>query len=258
VQKLVSDSFWVGREEDKMLDANNTSKEIAQAAPEIAVLGIGAVEQHSIHMPLGTDWLAVRDTTRRIAEELGAFLVPALPFGMSECHKPTAGTVWLKPETLAAVLRDAVLSLYDQGVRKVLVVNGHGGNLVLRPEIRRLNRVHPNLIVLMPLGFASRPGEARIWDQGTGIHAGESETSRQLYINREHVHDERVDCMPDVGREFLDYVPIGSISEWGVWGYPSLGTAEKGEQATARQVARVVEWARKTFARVEALRAGEE
>ena len=240
-----------------MLDANSTSQEIAQAAPEIAVLGIGAVEQHSIHLPLGTDWLAVRDLARRIAEELDAFLVPALPFGMSECHKPTAGTVWLKPETLAAVLRDAVLSLYEQGLRKVLVLNGHGGNLVLRPEIRRLNRAHPGLIVLMPPGFAPRPGEPKIWDKGVGIHAGESETSRQLYLNREHVHDERVDFLPDVGREFLDYVPIGAISEWGVWGHPSLGTAEKGAQATARQVARVVQWARETFARVEALRAGE-
>jgi creatinine amidohydrolase len=239
-----------------MLDARNTSKEIAEGKPEIAVFGIGAIEQHSIHLPLGTDWLSVDDVTKRVAKELDAFLVPALPFGMSECHKPMAGTVWLKPETLAAVLRDAVLSLYAQGFRNVLVVNGHGGNLVLSAEVRRLNLNHPDLIVLMPPAFASRPGDPRIWAKGVGIHAGESETSCQLYINRERVHDERVDYLPGVGREFLDYVPIGTISEWGVWGYPSLGTEEKGEQAIARQVARIVEWTRETFARVEALRAG--
>jgi creatinine amidohydrolase len=240
-----------------MLDARNTSKEIAQRAPQIAVFGIGAIEQHSIHLPLGTDWLGVDDVTRRIAKELDAFMIPALPFGMSECHRPMAGTVWLKPETLAAVLRDAVLSLYAQGFHKVLVVNGHGGNLVLRAEVRRLNLKHPDLIVLMPPAFAPRPGDPKIWEKGVGIHSGESETSRQLYVNREHVRDERIDYLPDVGREFLDYVPIGSISEWGVWGYPSLGTEEKGEQAIARQVARVVEWAREAFAQVEALRAGE-
>ena len=99
--------------------------------------------------------------------------------------------------------------------------------------------------------------DPKIWEKGVGIHAGESETSRQLYINSEHVKDERVDYVPDVGREFLDYIPIGSISEWGVWGYPSLGTREKGKQAVVRQVACVVEWARETFGRVEALRAGE-
>ena len=240
-----------------MWDARNTSKEIAEGAPEIAVYGIGAVEQHSIHLPLGTDWLGVDDVTRRIAVELGAFLVPALPFGMSECHRPMAGTVWLKPETLAAVLRDVVHSLYAQGLCKVLVVNGHGGNLVLRPEVRRLNREHPDLIVLQPPGFARRPGDPAIWEKGVGIHSGESETSRHLYVNQEHVQDERVDYLPAVGREFLDYVPIGASSEWGVWGYPSLGTREKGEQAVAYQVARVVEWAREAFARVEALRTGE-
>jgi creatinine amidohydrolase len=240
-----------------MLDARSTSREIARRAPAIAVYGIGAIEQHSIHLPLGTDWLSVDDIARRIAAELDAFLVPALPFSMSECHKPMAGTVWLKPETLAAVLRDTVLSLYAQGIRKVLVVNGHGGNLILGAEIRRLNMVHADLIVLMPSGLAPRPGDPRIWDKGTGIHAGESETSRQLYINREHVKAERVDGVPDVGREFLDYVPIGTISEWGVWGYPSLGTREKGERATAYQVTRIAEWAREAFARVEALRAGE-
>jgi creatinine amidohydrolase len=240
-----------------MLDAGNTSKEIAEGAPEIAVFGIGAIEQHSIHLPLGTDWLSVDDVTKRVAKELDAFVVPALPFGMSECHKPMAGTVWLKPETLAAVLRDAVLSLYAQGFRKILVVNGHGGNLVLSAEIRRLNLNHPDLIVLMPPGFVPRPGDCPIWEKGVGIHAGESETSRQLYINREYVKDERVDYLPDVGREFLDYVPIGSISEWGVWGYPSLGTAEKGEKAIAYQVARIAEWAREAFAQVRSLRAEE-
>jgi creatinine amidohydrolase len=152
-----------------------------------------------------------------------------------------------------------VLSLYAQGFRKVLIVNGHGGNFVLEAEIRRLNLNYPVLIVLMPPFFAPRPGDPRIWDKGVGIHASESETARQLYINREHVKDERIDYQPPVGREFLDYAFIGFISQWGVWGYPSYGTAEKGEKATAHRVARIVEWTRETFAKVEALRAaGEE
>ena len=107
-----------------MLDAWNTSREIGENLPEIAVFGIGATEQHSIHLPVGTDWLGVSDLTRRVAAELDAFLVPALPFSMSECHGPMAGTVWLGPRTLAAVLRDTVHSLYAQGFRKVLIVNG--------------------------------------------------------------------------------------------------------------------------------------
>ncbi|MCW3992253.1 MAG: creatininase family protein, partial [Candidatus Bathyarchaeota archaeon] len=238
-----------------MLDARNTSKEISESQPEVAVFGIGAIEQHSIHLPLGTDWLGVSDITHRVAKEMDAFLVPALPFSMSECHGPMAGTVWLRPETLAAVVRDTVLSLYEQGFRRVLIVNGHGGNFVLEAEIRRLNLNHPDLIVLIPPFLPPRPGEPKIWDKGVGIHASESETSHQLYINREHVKDERIDYMPPVGREFLDYAYMGFISEWGVWGYPSYGTVEKGEKATTRRVERIVEWAREAFSVVESLRA---
>jgi len=242
-----------------MLDAWNTSKAIGDNLPEIAVFGIGATEQHSIHLPLGTDWLGVSDLTQRVARELDAFLVPALPFSMSECHGPMAGTVWLRPKTLAAVLRDTVLSLYAQGFRKVLIVNGHGGNFVLEAEIRRLNLSHPDLIVLMPpLVISPRPGDEKIWDKGVGIHASESETAHQLYINPDHVKDERVDYQPPVGREFLDYAYMGFISEWGVWGYPSYGTVEKGEKSIAYNVRRIVEWSRETFAQVEALRAGRE
>jgi creatinine amidohydrolase len=242
-----------------MLDARNTSKEIGEHLPEIAVFGVGATEQHSTYLPLGTDWIGCSDLTRRVAEALDAFLVPALPFSMSQCHGPMAGTVWLKPETLAAVVRDTVLSLRAQGFRQILVVNGHGGNFVLEAEIRRLNQSYPDLVVLMPPSLLrASPGEARIWDKGVGIHASESETSRQLYINGEHVKDERVDYMPPVGREFLDYAFIGFISEWGVWGYPSYGTAEKGEKATALHVARIADWATHTFARVKALRLKEQ
>jgi creatinine amidohydrolase len=242
-----------------MLDATNTSKEIGERLPEIAVFGVGAIEQHSIHLPLGTDWLGISDMTRRVAEELDAFLVPALPFSMSECHGPMAGTVWLRPETLAAVVHDTVLSLYAQGFHKVLVVNGHGGNFVLEAQIRQINLSYPDLIVLMPpLFFAPRPGESKIWDKGVGIHAGERETARHVYINPELVKEKRIDYLPPVGREFLDYAYVGFISEWGVWGYPSYATAAKGKEATARNVQNILEWTQESFAAVSALRGREQ
>jgi creatinine amidohydrolase len=237
-----------------MYDAWDTSEKIATGSPRCAVWGIGAIEQHSIHLPLGTDWLGVRDIARRVAEGLNAFLVPSLPFSMSECHGPMPGTVWLKPETLAAVVRDTVLSLYSQGIQRVLIVNGHGGNFVLEAEIRHLNLKYPDLIVLMPPYFIPCTREVKIWEQGGGIHANESETSHQLYINREHVKDERVDYQPPVGQEFLDYTYMSFISETGVWGYPSHGTAEKGRRSTQRRVERIIEWGRKAFDRVESLR----
>ena len=239
---------------NRMLDSRNTSLEIAAGRPPLAVFPIGAIEQHSVHLPLGTDWLDIIDLARRIADELEAFLVPALPFSMSQCHGTMAGTVWLKPETLSAVLRDVVQSLHAQGFRRVLVLNGHGGNFVLEAEIRRLNRVLPNMVVLMPPLFEWQMAEPGLWDKGMDVHAEEMETSHQLYINAEHVRPERTDYVPPVGREFLDYAEMPCISPSGVWGCPSAGTAEKGARLVAFSVARVVAWAHETFAAIEAVR----
>jgi len=241
-----------------MLDARNTSKEIRDGKPTIALFGIGAVEQHSIHLPLGTDWLGVDDLTRRVAEALDAFLVPALPFSMSQCHGPMAGTVWLKPETLAAVVRDTVHSLAAQGFRQILIINGHGGNFSLEAEIRQINLQRPELIVLLvPPYLPPGSSDSDIWEWGGGIHANESETSHQLFINPTHVKSERVDYQPPVGREFLDYAFMGFISEWGVWGHPSYGTAEKAQRWLEQDVVQIVKWATQTFAKVRALRASE-
>jgi creatinine amidohydrolase len=235
-------------------DARNTANEIAKAGLQIAIFPIGAIEQHSLHLPLGTDWLDVIDLAQRIAAELDAFVVPALPFSMSQCHGAMAGTVWLRPETLAAVLRDVIHSLHAGGLRKVLVLNGHGGNFVLEAEIRRLNLGQPDLIVLMPPLFEWQMAERSLWDMGMDVHAEEMETSHQLYINPQHVKAGRVDYVPPVGREFLDYATMECISPSGVWGWPSSGTAEKGERLVAFSVHRVAQWARETFAQVARLR----
>jgi creatinine amidohydrolase len=232
-----------------MLDERSRSADIAAARPDIAVFGIGAIEQHSRHLPIATDWIAVSEIARHVARELNALLVPAIPFSMSECHGPMEGTVWLKPATLAAVLRDVARSLREQGIRKLLILNGHGGNFVLEPVIQELNRDYPDLTVIMPGEvWAVAEGSEPIFETaGSEVHAGEAETSTQLYLNPENVQPERVDYVPPVGREFLDYVFMGMISPDGVWGSPSYGDAAKGGRAIAAQVRAVVRFARQAF-----------
>jgi creatinine amidohydrolase len=133
-----------------MLDALSTSAAIAAARPSIAVLPIGSIEQHSRHLPLGTDWIAATALAHRVASELDAYLLPALPVSMGRCHKPMAGTVWLRPMTLAAAVMDIVRSLAASGIRQVVIVNGHGGNFTLEVATRELNLAHPELTVLLP------------------------------------------------------------------------------------------------------------
>ncbi len=238
-----------------MIDAFCTANEIAAARPEIAVIGIGAVEQHSHHLPVGTDWIGVAGLSRLVAERLGAYLVPALPFSMSQCHGAMAGTVWLRPETLAEVLSDLVLSLYQSGIRKVVVINGHGGNFVLEAAIQELNLSNPDLQVIMPSALDPGVPQEPVFETAhQEVHAGESETSTQIYFNSEHVKAERVDYVPPVGREFLDYAVMEQISPHGVWGVPSKATFAKGEMATLRQAEAIAAQARAIFATLDGRR----
>lgn len=232
-----------------MCDEYSTSLEIAAARPEIAVFGIGATEQHGRHLPIGTDWITISEISRRVALELNALLIPAIPFSMSECHGPLEGTVWLKPATLAAVIRDVARSLREQGIRKLLILNGHGGNFVLEPIIQELNREYPYFTVIMPAEvWAVAEGDEAIYETATSeVHAGEAETSVQLYLTPDRVRPERMDYVPPVGREFLDYVSMERISPDGVWGIPSYGQAGKGERAIAAQVQAIVRFARQAF-----------
>ncbi|MFP3896443.1 MAG: creatininase family protein [Anaerolineales bacterium] len=246
-----------------LYDAEATYADLEAAKVEIAILSIGAIEQHSLHLPLGTDWIGAEALARRVAERLGrdydVYLLPGWPYSLSQCHGPMPGTVWLKPETLADVLCDAVRSLYEQGIRRVVVINGHGGNFVLDAEIRELNLHYPDLILLSAASWGTGGGTkptGRVI--GGDIHAGEGETASQLYLNPQHVSTERVDYVPPVGREFLDYAYMCHISPHGVWGRPSRGTAQAGKVSLERVAETLAQAAEQAFEEIAALKRREE
>lgn len=246
-----------------LYDTSLTTVDLERAHVDVALVPIGAVEQHSVHLPLGTDWLNVDHVAHRVAQllakEMDVYLLPAWPFSLSQCHGPMPGTVWLRPRTLASLLRDIVLSLYDQGIHHIAVINGHGGNFVLGPEIRELNTIASDLIVIDAGSWRASQGQGptgRV--TGGDIHAGAGETATQLYLNPEHVRPARVDYAPPVGREFLDYAYMMQISPYGVWGRPGEGTAEAGEQALERLVAGTARYILQAFDQIASLRgAGE-
>jgi len=125
-----------------LYDESATTVDLDAASIDLAIVPVGAIEQHSQHLPLGTDWLVAQAVARRVAEllasERNVYLIPALPYSLSQCHGPMAGTLGLRPETVASVVRDVVFSLYRQGIRHVVILNAHGGNFVLDDEIREL------------------------------------------------------------------------------------------------------------------------
>jgi creatinine amidohydrolase len=104
---------------------------IAQAGG-VAVLPLGATEQHGPHLPVATDTLHAEAVARRAAEALAGrvpvVVAPALPYGCSAHHVAFGGTMSLSAQTLLGVLSDLGASLVDSGFRRIFLLNGHGGN----------------------------------------------------------------------------------------------------------------------------------
>lgn len=231
-----------------MLTWENTFREIEAARPDVAVLPVGALEQHSIHMPMGTDFILAGEVARRVAARLpNAYLLPAMPFANSQEHQDFAGTVWIRPSTLAAVVQDICMALRHHGIKKIVVVNGHGGNWILKPAVREVNLNHRDMKVI----FAGAGALASGVGTEEELHAGESECSRLLAVAPHLVKDERADCVPEEGREFLDYVGVRKVSPNGVWGRATRATKEKGEKTLAEGVERMVAYISATFRRLE-------
>lgn len=92
------------------------------------VLPLGATEEHGRHLGLGTDFIEAEAIARGVGERTNVAVAPTLNYGMSHALLGFPGTLSLRPTTLIAVLEDLFRSLYRHGFRRVLVVNGHGGN----------------------------------------------------------------------------------------------------------------------------------
>ncbi len=243
-----------------MVDGNSTTFEWRDHEGDICVLPIGAFEQHSVHMPLATDALIAGETARRIAQELGAALLPVLPFGTSLEHAGFRGTFTLRPETLMQVVRDLADEAERQGFRYMVAVNGHGGNFCLVPVIRDINRCdRPLKILLVPIGGFRAVGSApKRESKEMDIHAGEGETSVMLALFPHLVREERPDRPPDTSelplqQPDLTTFGMGVMNPEGVIGRASRATAQKGKEAHEAAVRGMLAHIRDRIRRLEAM-----
>lgn len=155
----------------------------AGARCEVAVLPWGATEPHNLHLPYGTDSTQaerVAVEAARIATERGASVVvlPTIPFGSNAQQLDTPLTIDLGPSAQAAILADVARSLDHHGVRKLVVLNGHGGN-DFRAMVRELQ---PRIGVFLCVADWWRATDARAHFDEPGDHAGELETSVMLHL----------------------------------------------------------------------------
>jgi creatinine amidohydrolase len=206
-----------------------TADEICELDPDLAIIPVGSIEQHGPHLPIMTDWAIATELGKRVAERMNAFLLPAFPISTCREHMGKKGSVWMAPTTFYQMMHDVIMSLKEQGFKRVGLLITHGGVFIAGPLVRDLNaKFNPDLQVA--LVNCDVIDYAKVTET-PGLHADESETSQMLAIAPETVHmDRAVDCDPDVPRRYLNYGSIFRASPSGVWGYPTKATAEKGEK----------------------------
>jgi creatinine amidohydrolase len=225
-----------------------TSTEFARAVARdpLVVLPAGALEGHGPHLPLGADVFQPLALARALAKQRGALILPPLWYGSCIATRHLPGTVSLELGTLLRVVEDLLEDLHRNGVRKVLVLSGHGesGHMTaLREGARRVASRHPELrlAVLCDYDFAYE----LLGEQGFPArdgHAGHMETSRLLALAPRLVKGHRrvKPDWPGSGR----FVIIGNQeNRWksGVMGDPRRANAGAGKRANAHVERRALE-----------------
>ncbi len=216
----------------------------------IAVLPVGAIEQHGPHLPLGVDSYIAEAYLARVIELLpGSLPVTFLPvqkIGQSEEHLAFPGTLSFSATTVIRAYTEIGESLSRVGVRKMVIVTSHGGNVAAMDMVARDLRVRAKMLVVT-CGwhrFGYPPGTFERLEQRHGVHAGDVETSLMLAGKPDTVHMERaVPAVPATVTMAEDFKwlsafrPVGfgwmtqDLHPTGAVGDATLATAAKGEQA---------------------------
>jgi creatinine amidohydrolase len=210
---------------------------------EAAVLPFGATEPHNLHMPYGTDTLQVEEIGRRAcayATDAGAkvALLPAIPYGVNTNHLKIPGALAcsMTPTTLLAILTDLTDSLSRQGVKKLLLLNGHGGN-ELKPLTRELHHRSDVFLCVCDWYRVAADQYPKLFER-PGEHADEVETSMGLAFFPHLVKPELADDGATKPTRF-EAVNRGWVSITRPWhlattntgmGNPHPATAEKGRK----------------------------
>jgi creatinine amidohydrolase len=225
----------------------------------VAILPVGAVEQHGPHLPVRVDAAINAGIIARAVElmpaDYPALVLPMMPVGKSDEHLAFPGTLTLSHETLARVWYELGESVHRAGIRKILFLNSHGGQLQLLKVVVRDLRVKLGMLAVSAMwpGLIDKNALYDAQENKHGIHGGQSETSVML-----HLHPDLVDM--DKAQNFVPLTmrieqeskllslegPISfgwaaqDLHPCGVCGDASRATAELGQLTVERTAAQLI------------------
>jgi creatinine amidohydrolase len=214
---------------------------VAGRPQEVALLPVGATEQHGPHLPTGTDTIIATGLCHAVSEVTGAPVLPAITIGCSYGHGTAlAGTLSLPPERLADVIRDVVEWTAESGVRRVLAINGHFGNQTsLAVAGDHLRHTRPDLRFGVLNWWTLTPAiAAEVLADGEDVHANRAETALMMALAPDQVRMDQLATSDDPDRtaNLVFRYTAPRLSANGVTGSPSAATPELGRSLLAQVV----------------------
>lgn len=216
-------------------------QQLLDIGPNVAILPWGATEAHNYHLPHGTDTIQAHQIALAAAEKsskAGArpIVLPPIPFGNNAQQLDQVATIHISTDTAKSILSDVAMSLTEQDIDRLIILNAHGGN-EFKPLVRDIQLEQGLLVVVVNFWQVAQPEAFELFDE-PGDHAGEMETSLLLHLCPELV------AMEQAGEGERIPFAIKEIGEIGAWtprpwskvhpdtgsGNPAKATAEKGEQ----------------------------
>jgi len=201
----------------------------------VAILPVGSNEQHGPQNPLGTDHLIAKAIAEETAKRAGVLCLQVIPFGVSSHHKQFWGTIFISPNTFKGYVKEACLSLNYYGVKKIVMVNGHGGNLCALMEMARELREKGVFVSIFQWWSAANKLLSDLFKPEERRHAAAEETSVNLALHPQIVDMNRaVDEEPR--KHFVQTegmtLPLDTVdyTSSGVFGKSTTASAEKGKE----------------------------
>jgi len=195
------------------------------------VLPVGAIEQHGPHLPLGTDLLNVRYASLQAVSQEYAVVFPEYYFGQIFEAKHEPGTVAYSMDLQLHLLQETTDEMARNGCKKIIIVNGHGGNEHLLPFFAQaqLDKPHDYVVYVLD-GERSKPGGPAKKSTGIDYHAGENETSNTMVSHPDLVHLDRAKSESGADQKRLK-LPEDLYT--GIWWYARFPNHYSGDGSVA-------------------------
>lgn len=212
----------------------------------IALIVVGSCENHGDHLPFGSDSIFPMNLARIIVETIGnnnlssdhnCFILPVVPYGVSIHHNDFQMTVSLQFSTMISVIEDVLDSLAKNDIKKVLVINGHDGNIApIEVASRNMKDKYPDMVIACLESWWVLVGQKKtstfnVW-KGLG-HGGEAETSAMMAIRPDLVDIKSApeQIIPNLpGDDIRLYWKFSELTKTGATGAPKEASVQKGQE----------------------------